>query len=157
MTPIDFNKPVDRLDDVLFDVQLEKLFASPGSAKAENTEGKELPGYRLVCNRDTGKVISVVSKNYKLIFSSTFLISSEGDKSSASAILKRVDMVGCLNPRSSSEMYVLSRSHNSASFSCEIFFNSRCSLKTFPKILITMLLTLVRAKILYYHCIVHGL
>jgi hypothetical protein len=67
MISIDYNKPIDRLDDVLFDVQLEKLFASTGSAKGENAEGKELPDYRLVCNKKTGKVISVVSKNYKLI------------------------------------------------------------------------------------------
>ncbi len=67
MIPIDFNKPVDRLDDVLFDVQLNRLYASPDSADITKTKGKELPNYRLVCNKDTGKVISIVSKNYKLI------------------------------------------------------------------------------------------
>ena len=67
MIPIDFNKPVNRLDDLLFDVQLEKLFASPGSSEAKNTDKIELPNYRVVCRKNTGKVISVVSKNYKLI------------------------------------------------------------------------------------------
>lgn len=67
MIPIDFNKPVDRLDDVLFDVQLKRLYASPDSADLTKSKGKELPNYRLVCNKGTGKVLSIVSKNYKLI------------------------------------------------------------------------------------------
>lgn len=67
MIPIDFNKPVDRLDDVLFDVQLKRLFASADSAEKEITKGQELPNYRLVCNKGTGRVISIVSRNYKLI------------------------------------------------------------------------------------------
>jgi hypothetical protein len=82
---------------------------------------------------------------------STNLTSSEGEIFNALAILNRVEIVGCLNPRSNREMYVRSKSLNSASFSCESLFNSRFSLKTFPKMLITMLLTLVRAKVQYYY------
>ena len=83
--------------------------------------------------------LTTFQNNHEPISSSTFLTSSEGGKSSASAILKRVEMVGCLNPRSSSEMYVLSKSHNSASFSCDSFFASRSLRNTLPNNDTTML------------------
>lgn len=67
MTPINFNKPVDRIKDVLFDVELQKLIAVSPSANSQNNIGKEIPNYKLVCKKESGQVISIVSKNYRLI------------------------------------------------------------------------------------------
>lgn len=65
-------------------------------------------------------------------FASTITIKSEGLIFRAFDNLNKVVIVGCLRPRSNSEMYVRSRSQNSASFSCERLFFSRNSLKTVP-------------------------
>jgi hypothetical protein len=70
---------------------------------------------------------------------STFLTSSDGEISSAPAILKMVEMVGCLWPRSNREMYVRSRSQYSASFSWERFLPSRSVRNTLPNTDITIL------------------
>lgn len=67
MIPINFKKPVDQLDDVLFDVQLKRLYASPDSGNVNSRKEQEVPDYRLIWNKDQEKVISIVSKNYKLI------------------------------------------------------------------------------------------
>jgi hypothetical protein len=67
MTPIDFSKPVNRIEDILFDVQLQKLFAVPPSSSSQNNKGMELPQYKLVCREKTGQIISIVSNNYRLI------------------------------------------------------------------------------------------
>lgn len=61
--------------------------------------------------------------------------------------LKRVVIVGCLSPLSSNEIYVRSRSQNSASFSCEILFFTRNSLKTMPNVFTIIMMTLVSIKI----------
>jgi hypothetical protein len=67
MIPIDFDKPVDRIEDVLFDVELQKLIAVSPSSNLQNSTGKELPQYKLVCKRESGQIISIVSSNYRLI------------------------------------------------------------------------------------------
>jgi hypothetical protein len=68
MTTIDFDKPVDRIEDVLFDVELQKLIAvPPSSSNSQNSIGKEIPKYKLVCKKESGQVISIVSNNYRLI------------------------------------------------------------------------------------------
>jgi hypothetical protein len=67
MTQIDFNKPVSRINDVLFDVQLQKLIAVPPSSNSKTNSGTELPRYKLVCNKESGQIISIVSNNYRLI------------------------------------------------------------------------------------------
>jgi hypothetical protein len=67
MEPIDFDKPVDRINDVLFDVELQKLIAVPPSSNSQENKGKEIPQYKLVCKKESGQVISIVSNNYRLI------------------------------------------------------------------------------------------
>jgi len=77
--------------------------------------------------------------------------------SSAFERLKIVVRVGCRSPRSKSEMYVLSRSQNSASFSWDNFLSSRSSRSTWPNILNSMMRTLVSTKVYYYSAIGYGL
>jgi hypothetical protein len=67
MRPINFNNPVDRFEDVLFDVELQKLIAVSLSSNSQNSIGKEIPQYKLVCKKESGQVISIVSNNYRLI------------------------------------------------------------------------------------------
>ena len=88
---------------------------------------------------------------------STSSTSSEGLIFRASDNLKRVVKVGCRRPRSSKEMYVLSRSQNSASFSWESFLFSRNSRKTVPNMLTIIIPTLVSIKIKHNSGLNYGL
>ena len=93
------------------------------------------------------KLFELSEDDYQVRFTCTFSMNSDGFTFRAFESLNSVVMVGCRRPRSSREMYVLSRSQNSASFSWEIFSFSRSSRNTCPNTLINMTPTLVSTKI----------
>ena len=66
MTPIDYNTPAQKLNDVMFDVSLEPVFLKfllQNKYPVEQT----ISQYKAVVNNNTGKILSVVSNNYELI------------------------------------------------------------------------------------------
>jgi hypothetical protein len=67
MTPIDFKEPTHKLEDVLFDAKLQPVYSSFRFPDELFTQSVDAPHYRAVVNQNTGKIVSIVSANYKLI------------------------------------------------------------------------------------------
>jgi hypothetical protein len=67
MAPIDFKAPVNRLSEVFYDIELQPVYFGyiiPDNHVPRLMENKH---YRAVVNLNSGKMVSVVSKNYRLI------------------------------------------------------------------------------------------
>lgn len=67
MTPIDFKAPTHQLEEVLYETDLQPVYFGyifPDKKAPQLTENKH---YRAVVNLNSGKMVSIVSRNYRLI------------------------------------------------------------------------------------------
>jgi hypothetical protein len=67
MTPLDYDPPTHRLNEVLFDVSLEPVFSKFQLSDELFPNELTADQYRAVVNQNTRQVISIVSRSYELI------------------------------------------------------------------------------------------
>ncbi len=65
--PIDFTKTAQNLNEVLFDVKLQNVYSNFVHPKTFLKQSVNAPNLKSIVNQETGRIISVVSRNYRLI------------------------------------------------------------------------------------------
>jgi hypothetical protein len=64
---INFNPLKDKLNEVLFNVELQPVYSDFKNHQTGKTEKIPIPGYQAIMNQNTGRIISIVGDNYQLI------------------------------------------------------------------------------------------
>ncbi len=65
--PIDFTKTAQNLNEVLFDVKLQNVYSNFVHPKTFLKQSVNAPNLKSIVNQETGQIISVVSRDYRLI------------------------------------------------------------------------------------------
>ena len=70
---IDYQSPTHEINDVLFDVKLQPVYSSFRFPDTLFKQPIDTPNYRAIVNQQNGEIISIVSRNYRLITNSEAL------------------------------------------------------------------------------------
>ncbi len=65
--PIDFTKTAKNLNEVLFDVKLQNVYSNFVNPKTFVNQSVNAPNLKSIVNQETGQIISVVSRDYRLV------------------------------------------------------------------------------------------